>query len=114
MPNSDSNRRDVAGRFNQALRNATFDVIHRLFPEKAPEITELTERIVEEAGFQAENVEVIRHWFRSDADVEWLDRFWQTPEGSRFLVLYAELTMRSILRTYWPDASVPPPGTATP
>ncbi|MEA2563788.1 MAG: hypothetical protein QOH06_5292 [Acidobacteriota bacterium] len=111
MPDSDNNRRDVAGRFLQATRNKTFDLTHRLFPaELAAQITETADREVEDQGLQAENIEVILHWFRSDADVEWLERFWQTPEGSRFLDLSVELMMRSILRRFGPEVPLPPPG----
>ena len=118
MSDSESHRRDVAGRFSQATRNAVFDATHRLFPaEDAPAITELTERIVEDTGWQAEDVAVILQWFRSDDDVQWLDRFWQSPEGRRFLALNAELTMRSSIRLRnalaatagEPQISLPPP-----
>jgi len=113
MPDSEDYQRDVAGRFMQAMRNTTFNFTHRLFPEMAPQATDIAERMVEEGGLLVESIEVIRHWFRSDADAEWLDRFWKTPEGSRFLDLIVELTSRSMYRRFLPDVPVPPPGHST-
>jgi hypothetical protein len=103
--------REVAGRFSQTLRNETFDVIKKLFPEKADETTDLVERIVEEEGLQ-ETIAVICAWFRSDTDAEWLDHFSQSSEGRRFIELYAELSMRSMLRRLYPHVRVPPPDQA--
>lgn len=112
MSDSDSHRRDVAGRFSQATRNKTFDVARRLFPpEIAAKVIEEAEREVEDKGLQVENIEVIMNWFRSEQDVEWLDQFWQSPEGSRFLELSVELMMRSIIRRFGPGVPLPPPGT---
>lgn len=99
MSDSDSRRRDVAGLFSQTVRNAVFGATHRLYPaEQAPDITELTERIVESTGWQAEDVEVILLWLRSDKDAEWLEDFCLSEEGRRLLALNAELTMRSFNR----------------
>lgn len=112
MSASDSHRRDVAGRFSQATRNKAFDVANRLLPpELAAKVIEDVEREVEEKGLQVENIEVILSWFRSEDDVEWLEHFWQSPEGSRFLDLSAELMIRSMIRRLNPEAPLPPPGT---
>lgn len=112
MSDSDSYRRDVAGRFSQATRNKVFDLAHRLFPpDMAAKITEDADREVEEKGLQVENIEVILNWFRSEEDVEWLDQFWQSPEGSRFLELSAELMLRSTIRRFGPEVPLPAPGT---
>jgi hypothetical protein len=55
----------------------------------------------------------MRHWFRSDADAKWLETFWQSPEGSRFLELSVELFMRAQLRRDFPDIELPLPGEPT-
>jgi len=109
MANSDDYQRDVAGRFMQASRNMTFELTHRLFPEIAAEVTDVAEREVEDNGLQEEGIEVIRHWFHADADAEWLDRFWQSPEGRRFMELSVELMTRATIRRFSPGLPLPPP-----
>jgi hypothetical protein len=111
MSESDSYRRDVAGRFVQVTRNSTFDLIHSLFPDLAAEATDTAAREVEEQGLQVEGIEVICNWFRSDADAEWLEEFWQSPQGRRFIDLSVELMMRATFRRFLPEVPVPPPGT---
>ena len=110
MSNSDDYQRDVAGRFMQVMRNKVFDLTHRLFPDFAAELTEHAMREVEEKGLQLEGIDVIRRWFRSDADAEWIEQFWQSPEGSRFLDLSVELMMRAMFRQFRPDVELPAPG----
>ena len=68
-------------------------------------------RIVEDQGFQVEGIEVMRHCFQSDADARWLDQFWHSPEGGRFIELSVELFMRAQIRQHFPDVELPPPGT---
>lgn len=115
MTEEEIRRREVASRFLQAVRNKIFSLIHEWYPpELAAAIVDQTERKVELEGQLVEDVEVVDRWFRSEEDVAWLDAFWQDPEGSRFLELNAELTMRSVLREFAPPALksllVPPPG----
>lgn len=114
MTEEEIRRREVASRFLQAVRNKVFGVVHAWYPpEVAASIVDQTERKVEVEGQLVEDVEVVDRWFQSDADVAWLEAFWQSPEGSRFLELNAELTMRSIMREFAPPELrkllVPPP-----
>lgn len=110
MPESDDYRRDVAGRFLHAMRAKTFKLTQQWFPEHGERIVDEAEREVEEKGLQVENVEAILGWFRSEADAKWLEQFWQSPEGSRFLDLTVELMSRSMYRRFAPHVPVPPPG----
>jgi hypothetical protein len=109
MSQADDYQKDVAGNFLQTIRNITFDLTKRWFPERAAEFNETAERRVEEDGLLVEGIEVIRLWFRSDADAKWLEQFRQSPEGRRFLELNAELMMRATFREHHPEVPVPPP-----
>lgn len=109
MADTESYRREAAARFLQAVRAKVYDLAHRLFPpERANWIIEQTDRRIEEEGQYAEAVDVVCNWFRSENDAQWLDEFWQTAEGSRFLDLSVELNMRAVLREFAPDVPVPP------
>ncbi|HSS50850.1 MAG TPA: hypothetical protein VLX28_18065 [Thermoanaerobaculia bacterium] len=110
MSKSEDYRRDIAGRFSQAMRAKVFELTYRWFPEIAEQVIDQVDREVEEQGLQLEGIEVIRRWFRSDADADWLDQFWQSPEGNRFLELSLELVTRSMYRQFLPEVPIPPPG----
>lgn len=111
MLESKSARREVAGRFFQATLMKIVEVAHRLFePEVAAKIIDQAQKRVEDEGQLIESVDVVMRWFRSEEDVLWLENFWQTSEGSRFLELSVELNMRAMLRESAPHVPVLPPG----
>lgn len=112
MSSLEERKKDVAGHFHQAMRAKIFALTHRLFPDFADQLVETADREVEEKGLQAEGIEVIRLWIRSEKDAQWLEDFWQSPEGSRFLELSVELMTRAMFRRFVPEAPLPPPGKA--
>jgi hypothetical protein len=107
---SENYRKDVAGRFFQTTAAITFDLFRRWFPENAAQVEDVTRTTVEEQGKLEEGVAVILHWFRSDADAEWLEAFANSPEGRRFLQLTVEIFARANLRQNAPHVPVPSVG----
>ena len=108
MDDLDNYRRDVAGRFLQALKAKNYDLVYRWFPDKGEQIVDEADRRVEDEGLQTEGAKLIGNWIRSESDAQWLDGLWQDPQGSRFLDLCVELLARTRFKENAPHVPVPP------